>query len=337
MVIMSEPAPVTIQDVAARAGVSIATVSRVLAGKPGAGKEVRERVLQVVEDLGYRGNSFARSLRLKKSNTMGLLVPNIVNPFFPALIQEIEQRLDARGHGLLLADSQGSIDIEAQRIQSLVDRQIDALIISPVDEHDSRLALETAAERTPVIQVDRRATGNAPYVGVNHRQAMGLVVDHLSDMGRRRLAFVGYAASVSTSEARLAAFRDLTQNQGLSSKPPMLRESGSDTERERDAWLDQHIPHIDAIVTTSDLIAVSVQNSLRQRGYGVPADIAIVSFDDTPLASAAQLTSVRQPLGEMAAATVALASAEEHTPMPPEGFISTLTVRASSGGITEWD
>lgn len=330
---MSHSTPVTIQVVAAQAGVSIATVSRVLADKPGAGKEVRERVLRVAEELNYRGNSFARSLRLKKSNTMGLLVPSIVNPFFPALIQEIEQRLNARGHGLLLADSQGSIDIERQRVRSLVDRQIDALIVSPVDELRSRPTLEAAAERIPVIQVDRRATSRAPYVGVDHHQAMDLVVSHLSNAGRRRFGFVGYAPGVSTSEARIAAFRELVRERGAAPEPPVFRETGEHSMPDRFAWLDEHAAHLDAIVTTSDLIAVTIQDALRQRDYAVPEDIAIVSFDDTPLASAAQLTSVRQPLEEMAAATVALAGAAEETAMPPEGFVSTLTVRASSGGI----
>lgn len=317
---------VTIHDVAREAGVSIATVSRVLSGSAGAGDSVRARVLGVANDLGYRGNSVARSLRSRKSNMLGLVVPNITNPFFPALIQSIEGGLQARKDGLLLADAQSTPAVEAERVRSMLDRRIDALLISPTDEELSQAIIDEALAHIPVVQLDRRAGSSAPYVGVDNDGAVRDAVEHLASQGRSRVAFVGYSGGVSTSEARIDAFVKYS-DAGASER--ILREEIGDGEDVPAEWLDSVLGDIDAVITSSDLIAVSLRDSLFDRGLRVPEDIAIVSFDNTLLAAAANLTSIQQPLAEVARAAIELVGGNAMD-IPLEGFPTTLVVRKSS-------
>ncbi|MGV9797771.1 LacI family DNA-binding transcriptional regulator [Mycobacterium sp. NPDC003449] len=320
---------ITIHDVAAEAGVSIATVSRVLSGTPGAGAEMRERVTRIATELGYRGDTVARSLRTRRSDMLGVLVPDITNPFFPALVQAIEIELQSRGDGLLLADAQGDARLEAERVRSMLDRRTDALLITPTDEHRSVDIIEEAQRHVPVVQVDRRACTAAPYVGVDHDAAVRDIVDHLRAGGRRRFAFVGYARGVSTSEARVQALLRYTASVDPNVADRVLREDVADGVRIPADWLDRIVGDADCVITTSDLIAVSLRDSLLERGQRIPEDIALVSFDDTALAAAAGLTSVRQPLEQLAAAGVGLVRGREPD-IPASGFAATLVPRRSS-------
>ncbi|MGH7290668.1 MAG: LacI family DNA-binding transcriptional regulator [Myxococcota bacterium] len=325
---------VTIHDVAAAAGVSIATVSRVLSGTPGAGAEVRERVVRIATELGYRSDSVARSLRNRRSDMLGVLIPDITNPFFPALIQAIEVQLQARGDGLLLADAQGDVALEAERVRSMLDRRMDALLIAPTDERGSAAIIEEALGQVPVVQVDRRACASAPYVGVDHDGAIQDIVEHLRAGGRRRFAFVGYARGVSTSEDRVEALLRHTADIDPGAADRVLREEVADGVRIPDDWLDRIVGDADCVITTSDLIAISLRDSLLARNQRIPEDIALVSFDDTPLAAAAGLTSVRQPLRDLAAASIGLVRGTAPT-LPQKGFPATLIVRRSSGSSTQ--
>jgi len=325
-----KPRP-TIRDVAREADVSIATVSRVLSGIPGAGPEVRDRVLRVAAELGYRGDAIARSLRNRRTDSLGLVVPDITNPFFPSLVQEIEQDLQRRGSGLLLADAQGDVELEAARVRSLLDRRLDALLISPSDRDRSAEIIVEAREQVPVVQVDRRASDDAPYVGVDHDGAIAEVIAHLHAGGRRHFAFVGYAAGVSTSEARLDAFIRHTADIDPMAAERILREETGSDGPVPDAWLDSIVGEADGVIVTSDLIAIALRDALNARGTRIPEDIALVSFDDTLLARATNLSSVRQPLRQLAQASIGLVHGED-VPVPPKGFATTLVVRASSGG-----
>lgn len=321
---------VTIHDVAAAADVSIATVSRVLSGTPGAGAEVRERVVRIATELGYRSDSVARSLRNRRTDMLGVLVPDITNPFFPALVQAYEVELQARGDGLLLADAQRDPKLEAARVRSMLDRRTDALLITPTDEQESTAIIEEALTHVPVVQVDRHASDAAPYVGVDHDAAIGDIVAHLCANGRRRFAFAGYARGVSTSEARVEALLRHTEGVDSTVAERILREEVHDGTNIPDDWLDRVVEGADSVITTSDLLAVSLRDALVARGLRIPEDMALVSFDDTAIAAAAGLTSVRQPLRDVAAASISLVHGGQPQ-IPERGFASTLVVRRSSG------
>ena len=297
---MARPARVTIQQVADAARVSTATVSRTLAGLPGAGPEVRGRVIRTAESLGYRVDPVARSLRSQRSGMVGLVVPDIVNPFFPALVRELEDSLQGGGMGILMGDAQGSAEVERLRVQALLERRVDALVISPVHARKSRKTVQEAASHTRMVQVDRRTSARLPYVGADHRQAMVAVYELLRQRDCRRFAFLGYDDGVSTSTERLKAFEAVTEDIDPEAAGRTLHETQLASDEVSSEWLDAHIRNVDAVITTSDLLAVSLQLALTERGLRVPDDIAIVSFDNTRLAAVAGLTSIEQPLPEMA-------------------------------------
>lgn len=325
---MARGQSITLRTVADAADVSTATVSRVLSGLPGAGPDVRERVLRTADELGYRVDLSARSLRMRRSDVLGLVVPDIVNPFFPALVQAVEAGVQGSDREVLFADSQDSVATEAKRITALVDRRVDALIISPTDARRSTEAVAWAAERLPVVQIDRTTEADVPYVGADNAAAMREIVQHLSDVGRTRPAYVGYSDAVSTSEERLSTFRSLTETDP-DAEHRVVREHDIADPTAFSAWLSSSLGSFDAVITTSDILAVALKLEIQSHGLRVPDDVAIVAFDDTRLAAAAQITSFRQPLHDMALAALSLID-EPQTATQARALRGRLIVRASS-------
>jgi len=302
---MPEWKHVTIQVVADAAGVSTATVSRVLAGLPGAGEETRKRVLRAAEELNFRGDPSAKMLRSRKSNSYGMVVPDLRNPFFPELIHSLEHRAQHHGRVLFISNSQNDTETELRRVEALVDRRVDGLLISPVDRRESVSTIRWAAERVRVVQLDRHAGTDAPYVGADHAATIRKVVTYLKGTGRERLAYVGFPDSSSTSKERIDAFTASATSESIS----VARiETGlpTTTARAIAAWIDQNPRQVEAIITTSDLHGIATKFELQALGIRVPEDVAIVSFDNTSLAAAADLTSVQQPVDLIAEKAIEL-------------------------------
>lgn len=328
---MARGRSVTIRTVAEAAGVSTATVSRVLSGLPGAGPEVRARVMESAESLGYRVDPGARSLRMRRSDMLGLIVPDIVNPFFPALVQEVEGTIQESEHGgILFADAQGSVDTERKRVMALVDRRVDALIISPTNFEESTEAVAWASERVPVVQIDRTTQADVSYVGTDNADAMQVIIAHLQEVGRTRPAYVGYSDTVSTSAERLRTFLALTDDDPHAADR-VVREHDVTDPAAFSAWLTESWGTFDSLITTSDTLAVALKLEIQARGLQVPGDVAIVSFDNTPLAAAAQITSFQQPLHEMAKAALELVD-DTTAATQSKTLRGRLLVRESSGG-----
>ncbi len=191
---------------AREAGVSTASVSRALSGARPVTPAVAAAVLEASSRLGFRANQVARALRVSSTQTIGLVVPDITNPFFPSLVQAIETELRSEGRGLLLADSLNDPKLEAQRIEELLDRQVDGLLVSPCHRVISRRALEAASERAAVVQLDRQASTRVPYVGMDHGLGMRSLLDHLRSTGRRVFALLGADVSNAPSFERRAAY-----------------------------------------------------------------------------------------------------------------------------------
>jgi len=142
----------TIRDVAERAGVSVATASRVLTGSRPVSPELAERVIQATRELGYRHNAVARALRRGHTNAMGMVVPEIGNPFFPTIVEAVERRLQETGRDLFLCDAQQDPDLERRRVLALIGRQVDGLVIVPVSATASGASLAEAKGHTPLVQ-----------------------------------------------------------------------------------------------------------------------------------------------------------------------------------------
>lgn len=328
---------VTVRDVAAAARVSPATASRALSGQGNVAPELVRRVLRASEELDYQANPLARALRTNRTGTVGMVVPSISNPYFVAAIEAVENALVDSDAALLLCDARESVETESSRIDLLVQRMVDGLIVIPAAAEDSAPALERAANRIPVVQFDRYVdTVPTDFVGSDNGVGVRACVSHLRERGARRIAYVGAKPLTSTASERLAAFREVVDPTDCPDSWLMLGDFTADWGREAAGRLLAADELPDAIVCGADVIAVSLVAALRTARVTVPEDITVVSYDDSGLGelTVPPLTSVRQPVGAMAREAVRLLDHRKDNPDDPVRksiFPPSLIVRGSTG------
>jgi LacI family transcriptional regulator len=331
---------VNVHDVAAAANVSIATVSRTLAGVETVNPVLAERVRKAADELGYKPNRLAQAFRNQSTRTVGVIVPDLTNPFFPGVLRPIEHGLRAAGLSMLLGDSGNDPAIEQAVVETLLAYPVDALVISACDSSSSGPVIRRASDKVPVIQVDRWTTRRIHSVCVDEAMGIRLAISHLIDNGRRRIAYIPGRLDKSTTAERNAEFRRLLAGP---SGPCLLEPAefdfgGADTGRwgyEATELLLRGRPRPDAIVCPSDLAAVGVIRSLYQNGVSIPGEVAVTSFDDTILASVTHppLTSVRQPVGLISDHVIELlGEVLVHPDLPARSILLTpdLVVRGST-------
>lgn len=289
---------VTIQDVAARANVSVATASRALRGTRRVSDSMARRVREAAEALQYRPNMVASALRRQVTDALGLVVPSIINPFFPALIEAVDQQLVEMSKQLLLCDSRNDAVIESHRLRSLIDRQVDGIIISPCDASESAAAIELAARRVPIVQIDRRVRGNATdWVGVDNAEGMRILCQHLAGVGASTVTFVGANPLNSAAKDRATGLAAACQDFGLRLDYNLFGDFTVAWGTEAGDQLLDQARLSDALVCGNDLIAIGILRAMSGAGVKVPEDVLVTGFDDISSASLAtpQLTTVRQP------------------------------------------
>lgn len=297
----------TLSVVAAQAGVSIATASRALSGRPRVSRETIARVQDVAQRLGYRVDPVARALREGSTRLVGMVVPVIGIPFFAQLVDAIEEELNKAGFELLLADSHGFVDEEVRRLRVFGDRRVDGILVIPSDRETSAAALRSAARTTALVEVDRAT--NAPiadFVGVDNETGMRLVLEHLQEQGVRRVAFAGSDDASSNGVERWDAVRRFCRREGMEVVDQFRGEfSVACGVAAADAFLVRDT-RPEAVVAGSDSIAVGLMSRLRERGVSIPGDVLITGFDGSELASVAwpPLTTVVQPIQALAAEAV---------------------------------
>jgi LacI family transcriptional regulator len=325
---------ISVHDVAREAGVSIATVSRVLTSSRSVREESADAVHEAVAKLGYRPNHLGRALRRQSTQAIGMIVPQVDNPFFPSVIQAAEQYLRSCGYALLLSTSGDDPAVEGQRVEMLVDRQVDGLLISPCHATQSAAAIEDAARRVPVVQLDRGTDGYfGDFVAVDDANGIQQLVAHVRAAGRRDLAYIGGDTSSWSGSHRLKAFTDAEPAAGDDRilLGEFSEQSGHDSAL---AILASGNPP-DAIICGNDLIAIGVIAAADELGVGVPDDVAVTGYDDIALARMCRpaLTTARQPIPELTRQAIDLLLARLEEPDRPgtHAFLrSKLIVRDST-------
>ena len=327
----------TIVDVAARAGVSTATVSRVLSGVQPARHSTRERVLAAVRELDYRPSGVARALKRSETRTIGLLITDIGNPFFPQIVRAVEDEAHARGYGVILCNAADDSDRELAYLELLLERRVDGLIVASA-RTTRRHAERLAAVPMPVVLVNSDAPGSR-LAGVTtaHRHGARIATEHLLGLGHRRIAHIG-APSAQAARLRHAGVTDALRAAGLDPASLLLAEGDEHVEggaRAAELLLAER-PQPTAIVCYNDLTAVGALRAVRRAGLRVPEDVSLTGFDDIELAAWTDppLTTVRQPtdalarwaVGRLADALPSGRPAAERVSLEP-----TLVVRGSSG------
>lgn len=285
------------------------TASRVLSGSRTVGPELARAVRRAARELDYQVNQIGRALRRQVSGTIGLVVPDIDNPFFPAMVQAIDRAAHRKDCGLFLCDANNDPEVEASRLQALLQRQVDGVIISPVHRHRSVAAVRATAHETVVVQVDRIVDTPTDIVAVDQAQTINLLIDHLASLGRRRIAFITAAESMSTIAERLTAY----QARMAADREALRRVYVGDLSLE---WggkavlriLETGAPLPDALICANDLIALGAMQQLRRSGLRIPDDVAVTGIDDTPfgLIVEPELTTVRQPIDQIGEEAVSM-------------------------------
>lgn len=295
----------TMSDVARHAGVDVSTVSRALTSRT-AGmlrSETVERVLRAAEELGYHPNVLARSLRTQRSHTVGMVIPDLMNPFFPPVVRGVEEALDDAEYTLIIANTDNLAAREERSLQSLVGRQVDGLVIA-TSHIDNGTPDVHSVGVLPLVLVNRRGSDpGVPSVSPDDVRGIELIVAHLTGLGHRRIGHVAGPQDTSTGRTRAEAFAAALRPAGAFRDDLVEATAIFAIDEGRAACnqlLDRH-PDLTAIVAANDLLAIGCLRAMRERDIRVPDDVSLVGFNDMPLVDLIDppLTTVRVPQHEM--------------------------------------
>jgi LacI family transcriptional regulator len=307
----------TLMDVAERAGVSKSTVSNVIRGTAMVAEETRLRVERAIAETGYHPNAIARSLKARTSSAIGIVVPDLTNPFYAQLAVGVERAANALGYAVLTANTECLPASEEQAARAWIERRVDGVIIGGM----------SLASALPKILLDREVPVvlaslgefDDPRLGVidhDDAAAMESIVEHLYSLGHRRLAFVSDHLREHAGERRFLGFKSALKKRRL---VPIAIDDGAT-----------------AVVAHNDLQAIATMDRLERRGLKVPDDVSVVGFDDIPLAghSRIQLTTVRSDAVEMSrrAVDLVIQAARGNRAVSHREFLDVhLVVRSTTG------
>lgn len=295
---------VSVKDVAAAAGVSLGTVSNVLNRPEKVSPDTRDRILEVIEELGFVRNDAARQLRAGTNHAIAMIVLDVANPFFTDVAHSVENELSEQRRPLILANSGQDAGREASYLDLFEEQRVSGMLITPVGRVLPRLR-QLRDRGVPVVMVDRK-TGSREFssVSVDDRRGGRLAAEHLLDTGRRRIGFIGGPAGLSQVRDRLAAVREAVESTAGASvrhieTGAMDAAAGRGAAETLLALPAGERP--DAIFAANDLVALGVLQALTLAGAAVPDDIALIGYDDIDFADSAAipLSSVRQPREEL--------------------------------------
>jgi LacI family transcriptional regulator len=302
--------PVTLDDVALAAGVSTATVSRVINNFPRVADTTRQRVLDAIEQLQYAPNFAGRMLATRRTQMLGLIITDITNPFYPAVVRGVEAAAQNHGFSVLLYDTAEDKQREAQALRLLRERQVDGLVICSSRLGTSRLA-QLAHGKTPIVFINSRpAPSTVGSVETDHEAGMRAAVEHLVQLGHRRIAYLGGPRASQVQQRRLKAFRDAAGDLGVRTLEGSQQPTVEGGEAGAYELLCAHGPDVraTALITYNDLMASGALLASRACGLRVPEDLSLIGHDDIPMAAllSPALTTVRQPMQELGSRAVAM-------------------------------
>jgi len=328
----------TIKDVAKRAGVGIATVSRALHGSAHVSPETAARVRQVIEELGYQPNSNAQTLASGRSRMLGLVVSDITNPFFPELVKGFEDVALHHGYDVFVASTNYDPARTASCVRRMIERKIDGVAIM-TSEVDPSLPDSFAKRKVPLVFLDvgdvARGVSN---VKVDYAHGIVQAVEHLRSLGHSRIALISGPLRLQSVRERRDAFRRIvSETAGRLGSEPVVEEGNHRVDGGFKAMLRvlERAPQTTAVIGSNDLTAIGAMRAIRERGLEVPADISVVGFDDIQMAQFTEppLTTVKLVRTEVARlACEALVHSIKARGAGVEFRVSTsLVIRASTG------
>ncbi len=294
---------VTIKDVAKKAGVSPSTVSRALSGNGPVKESTRKKVLDAVKLLDYRPNFLAQGLKEGKTKTIGLIIPNIRNPIYPAVARGVEDAAKKFGYTVVLCNTDEDVDTEKEYIQKLQKRWVDGIIIAPAsNENDHIVKLQN--ENFPIVVIVRNVDFLANAVIIDNYRAAYDAVSYLIRTGHRRIAIVKGNQQLALYRERFRGYKQALLDAGIQVDEELITGDDSDSVQ----WtLDGYNAinclfaqkiEFDAVFATTDLRAIGAIRAIKDHGYKVPEDISVIGFDNLEFSSLIDppLSTVSQPL-----------------------------------------
>jgi len=296
---------VTLRELAKEVGVSPSTVSRVLNRDPNVrvSETSRSRILDLAAATGYRPNRLARSLKLQRTNVIKMLIPDITNPLFSALFRAVDEVASAAGYHVILCNTGDSVDRLQQHLEALSEGHVDGLLLATAHRNDP--VVETLRRRRlPYILVSRRnENSDEAWVVPDDRQGAHLAVEHLVNLGHRRIAHIAGFMEISRSADRLHGYREAMDSCGLDPMVWLTPAAGLDEAAGEMGFIEllKSSERPTAIFTANDLAAVGVIARARRIGLAVPRDLSVIGCDDIPMSKHIEpsLTTIRYPFHEV--------------------------------------
>jgi LacI family transcriptional regulator len=275
---------VTIQDVASDAGVSAMTVSRVINDSPRVHADTRERVQASIAKLGYVPNRLARSLIQRKTHAFGVIVPDVANPFFTLVVRAVEEVAWRAGYHVILCDTQGDLDRERGYLEDMLAFRVEGVLIAPVGDRSRPHLRLLTRNNVPFVLIDRSITGfDGDLVQGDSVAGARQLVEHLIELGHRRIGMVTESTDVSTARDRVRGYREALEHAHIEFDPELVAESSAiepNVARDTTLRLLALSDPPSAIFAVNNIAVVGVVEAARERELEIPDDLALVCFDD---------------------------------------------------------
>ena len=302
---MSSEKEVTIYDLARKLNISIATVSRALQDDPVVSKKTKKKIADLAQEMGYRSNNFARNLRTKRTNTIGVIIPRINSYFMSAVIAGMENVATSEGYNLIISQSSESVEKEITNAATFFNNRVDGLLVSLAYDTDSLVHFEPfVKKKIPLIFFDRTADhkGSA-CVLINNLKAAYEATTHLISQGRRNIIHITASQKRNVYVDRLQGYKQALADQRIPFREDYIivgnlsQEAGADAA----ARIRQMNPLPDAVFVANDNCAVGCMVALKQMGIRIPEEIAFVGFNNDPVSTVVEpnLTTINYPGYEM--------------------------------------
>jgi len=293
----------TMREVAERAGVSITTVSHVINQTRFVSEDLAKRVLEAIDELSYHPDKRARSLRKGKTETIAMLVTDIVNPFFPAVVRGSEDCARENGYSLILCNTDENPSQEELYVSLMMEQRVDGFLVAPSMRPEA--ALRTLADRgMPLVIIDRRSSLDVDQVYSDNEAGAYEATKHLLDLGHRRIGAIVELEGVPSFDDRVRGWKRAMEEAGIDVEPGWLRQAGLEVEGAAAAagrLIRESSPRVTAIFATNNLMTLGTLEFLKASGLRCPADVSLVGFDDPKWAKSFNpgISSVAQEPYEM--------------------------------------
>lgn len=302
----------TIRDIALKLNISVSTVSRAIRNMPEVKKETRKLVLEMAKALDYEPNKIAQGLRIKKTNTIGVIVPAVTLHFFSSIISGIQETANKLGYNVMFCQSNESFETEKSNIHTLLSSRVDGLLISLSRETNTVDHLQGMLKKNiPLVLFDRVFDDiQTSKVMVDDYEGAFNAVEYLLKTGCRRVAYLGGPKNMRISNHRLAGYKDALKKNKILSDPDLIsycEHMEEDAEFETRRMLELKVPP-DAIFCFNDPVAIKSMGVIKSKGLSIPDDISVMGFTNEPIAALIEpsLTTVSQPSYDMGKAATKL-------------------------------